>query len=387
MPRSTAIQTTARRAVRLLLLSAAVVLGTLNIATVANAAPLKAIWGAATGPTGASEFPEYKALGVQLYMVGLSWDQVAPTQPADPANPNDPAYRWSSEIDFAVAEAARVGMQAGLLVMFTPEWANGGKSRLAPPTRPNTYSLFMQAVATRYPSVRHFMVWGEPNLADKFAITPSPARDYYAKKGNAKGQPKPLSRKQRRELNVYAQMIDLTSARLKRLNRRNKIIAGNTTTSGSIDPFSWVKYLRLPNGKPPRMDLYGHNPFGTRGPDLRKKQILPGTADFSDLDVFIPWIRKYLSRSGRNKGIKLFAAEYTAPTDEKSYEFPYYVTRALQASWLKAAWKIAKSEKLYALGWFQMRDTRLSDGRISRIGLIDLEGRQKPSYRVYQKLR
>ncbi|MDO9355009.1 MAG: hypothetical protein Q7T55_15025 [Solirubrobacteraceae bacterium] len=375
------------RAARLLLVLFAVLGGGLSAASAAQAAPIKAIWGGVTDAEGQSEFPTYKSLGVNLWMTGVSWDQIAPTQPANPVDPNDPAYVWPASLDLAVTEGAKYGIDVGVLVMFTPGWANGNVSRLAPPTRPGVYAQFVEALAKRYPSIRRFMVWGEPNLADKFAITPSPARDYYAKSGNAKGQPKPLLKTQQKELNVYAQMIDATSVRLKKLNKNNLVIGGNTTTSGSIDPFSWVRYLRLPNGKPPRMDLYGHNPFGTRGPDLKKDQILPGTADFSDLDVFIPWIKKYLARSGRNPKIKLFAAEYTAPTDEKSYEFPYYVTRAVQASWLKSAWKIAKTEKLYALGWFALRDTRLSTGQVSRIGLIDLEGNQKPSYKVYESLR
>lgn len=378
---------TALRAVRPLLALTLLMASFLGLASSASSAPLKVIWGGTNAPDGTSEFATYQSLGVDLYMTGIAWDTIAPTKPASPTDPNDPAYRWPADLDFAVAEGQRTGIGVGVLAMYTPGWANGNSSRLAPPSDVDAYAQFMEALARRYPTVRNFMVWGEPNLADKFAITPSPTRDYYAKKGNAKGQPRKLSKTQQRELNRYAAMVDATSVRLKALSSKNTIIAGNTTTSGSIDPFSWAKYLRLSNGKPPRMDAYGHNPFGTRGPDLRKDQILAGTADMSDLDDFVPWVKRYLSRSGRNKKLKFFATEYTAPTDEPSYEFPYYVTRKLQAQWLKAAWKIARSEKLYGLGWIALRDTKLSDGRVSRIGLIDLDGRPKPSYKVFKSLR
>jgi len=91
---------------------------------------------------------------------------------------------------------------------------------------------------------------------------------------------------------------DATYGRFKKRSREYRIIGGNTTTSGNIDPFNWVKWMRLRNGKPPRMDMFGHNPFGTRGPDLKKDQILVGTADFSDLDIFVPWVDRWLGRAG-----------------------------------------------------------------------------------------
>lgn len=352
----------------------------------AAAAPIKAIWGAAA-VNGQSEFPTYQDLGVDLYMTGVSWADVAPTRPATPTDPADPAYHWPPDLDLAVREGERTGIGVGVLVMYTPPWANGGNVTLRPPTSLDQYAQFVEALAKRYPTIRRFMVWGEPNLADKYAITPGPTRDYYARTGNATGPPRPLSRTQQRELNGYARMIDLTYGRLKRLNRRNLVIGGDTTTSGSIDPFSWAKYLRLPNGKPPRMDLYGHNPFGTRGPDLRKNQILPGTADMSDLDVLVPWIRKYVARDHRNRNLKLFASEYTAPTDTASFEFPYHVTRQLQARWLSSAWKIARQERLYGLGWIALRDTVRADGAVSNIGLLDAAGAKKPSYDVFKRLR
>lgn len=355
-------------------------------APTAPAAPKKMIWGQAQ-VNGVSEFPTYTDLGVDLLALGVAWNTVAPTAPTAPTDPNDPAYRWPADLDLAAAEGARTGIGLVILVMYTPGWANGERSTLSPPTDPDAYAQFLEALARRYPTVRHFQVWGEPNLADKYAITPGPVRDYYATRGNAKGALRPLTARQRRELQGYARLVDATYGRLKALNRENMVIGGNTTTSGSIDPFNWARSMRLPNGKPPRMDLWGHNPFGTRGPDLRKSQLIAGTADMSDLDVFAPWVRKYLSRGGRNRRLKLFATEYTAPTDDPGFEFPYHVTRALQASWLRAAWKITASENLYGLGWIALRDSRREDGATSQIGLLDLGGAKKPSYDVFKRLR
>ena len=103
--------------------------------------------------------------------------------------------------------------------------------------------------------------------------------------------------------------------------------------------------------------MFGHNPFGTRRPDLRKDQILAGTADFSDLDVFVPWIDRWLHRRGRNRRLPIFISEYTAPTDVPSYEFPYYLTRRAQAQWLAAGLRIARRwSRIYTFGWIGLRD-------------------------------
>ena len=77
----------------------------------AHARGTKAIWGPAKNASdqpnpGASLFPTYKQLGVDVYQFQIPWNEVAPTRPADPRNPADPAYNWSSIYDFIVSEAA-----------------------------------------------------------------------------------------------------------------------------------------------------------------------------------------------------------------------------------------------------------------------------------------
>jgi hypothetical protein len=352
----------------------------------AGAAPKKAIWGP-VATAGVSQFPIYDDLDVDLFQTQINWRLTAPTRPAVATDPNDPAYRWPADLDLAVAEGSRYGIEILVMALQTPAWANGGKSHQTPPTNPDDYAQFMEAVAKRYPTIRHFMVWGEPIRGANYTVTPSEYRNYYVKSGNAKGKLKAFKSTQRREARGYAQLVDATYGRVKALNRQNMIIGGNTTTSGDVDPFNWARFMRLGNGKPPRMDLFGHNPFGTRGPDLRKRQILPGTADMSDLDVFIPWVEKYQQRSGRNRKLRLFVSEYTAPTDASGFEFAYFVTRKLQAQWLRAAWRITKSEKLYGLGWIGLNDVVRADGEQSPTGLIDAKGVKKPSYGAFRALR
>lgn len=354
----------------------------------ALAAPKKAIWGPVQ-VDGVSQFPIYQDLGANLFEIQVDWSRVAPTRPANPTDPNDPAYVWPADLDLAVAEGQRTGIDVLALVLWTPSWAHAaGLEPRHPPTNVRDYADFMEALARRYPTIHHFMVWGEPIRLVNYGIASLGHTGTRPKPGEKAGSVLPrTTARLRQQIGDYAQMVDATYGRLKALSKANLIIGGNTTTDGDVDPFNWVKWMRLPSGKPPRMDLFGHNPFGTRGPDLKKPQLRRATADFSDLDDYLPWIKRWQQRSGRNGKLKLFVSEYTAPTDVTSFEFNYFVTRELQAKWLKQAWAITKRERLYGLGWIGLRDLFREDGAQSRTGLIDLGGVHKPAYDVFKSLR
>ncbi len=370
---------------------AAALLAFLLPATPAAAAPVKAIWGPAQ-VNGASQFPIYEDLGVDLFQITVNWRTTAPTRPANPTDPNDPAYRWPADLDLAVAEGSRTGIGVLAMVMWTPEWAQRepGMEARHPPVNVQDYARFMEALARRYPTIRHFMVWGEPHRIPNYGLPvtgdPKPGPP---KAGERPGSILPRTTAElRRVIGGYARMVDATYARLKALNRSNLIIAGNTTTDGDMDPFNFIKWMRLGSGKPPRMDLFGHNPFGTRGPDITKPMLRRATADMSDLDDYQPWVKRWMQRSGRNGKLRLFISEYTAPTDVASFEFGYHVTRAVQAKWLRQAWNVAKRERLYGFGWIGLYDVAVrADGGESRTGLIDAAGVHKPAYDVFKSLR
>src|SRR6476661_2258442 len=96
-------------------------------ATSTRTAAEKAIWGPVAMPDGSSAFPVYKQLKVDVFQVQLNWAQTAASRPADPTNPDDPAYRWPKLVDTAVADAGGQGIQVAIMVRGTPGWANGGK--------------------------------------------------------------------------------------------------------------------------------------------------------------------------------------------------------------------------------------------------------------------
>jgi len=53
---------------------------------------------------------------VTLYQITLKWNTTASSRPANPSDPNDPAYRWPPEIDDAIEQAHRHHMRVLILI-------------------------------------------------------------------------------------------------------------------------------------------------------------------------------------------------------------------------------------------------------------------------------
>ncbi len=230
------------------------------------------------------------------------------------------------------------------------------------------------AAARRYRAVRHWMLWGEPSKASRFQPLVS-----------ALGRR--LSARQKRGPRHYARMLDATYGALKGVNRRNLVIGGNTWTGGEVTPLNFIRAMRLPSGRRPRMDLYGHNPFTARAPRLSEDPLRYGFADFSDLDTLAGWLDRYGYRDRRGRRLRLFLSEFVIQTDHGSYEFNYYVDRRTQAGWLARALRITRRwKRIYTFGYLGLYDEQpRPDGLEVNRGLIDWRGRKKPAYFTYRR--
>jgi hypothetical protein len=361
---------------------AAIVLAALTVVPGAAAkqirSPKKAIWGPLKMHDGSSAFPTYEQLGVGLLEMSLPWNQVATRRPKNATNPKDPAYRWPADVDAAVRQAGSHGMRVALMVMWTPSWANGGKSAEWVPKRPQDYADFLTAASRRYPQVRHWLIWGEPSKAANFQpMVPEKSGGFT-----------PLSREQAKAPRYYARLLEASYRALKRVRSSNLVIGGNTYTTGSISPLNWIGSMRLPNGKRPHMDLYGHNPFGARAPDLRQGLLLQGSgyADFSDLDSLYVTLRNFGYRTSRGKTPAIFISEWMLPTDHPNFETNFWFDRPVAAKFLADALRIVrKTPWLYSLGWLALYDDPPRPDRLEVArGLLDVRGNKKPAYFAYQ---
>lgn len=322
------------------------------------AAAVKGMW----GPV--SQFATYHRLGASIYEADLPWASVAPVRPRRPQDPRDQAYRWPPELDVAVAQARRYHMRVLLQVIGAPGWANGGHAWDWAPKRPRDFADFTRAAARRYPSVHLWMIWGEPTRAGNFEPIVKAAP------GVA------LNRAQRSAPHIYARLLDVAYGELKAVSRHNLVIGGDTYTVGLIDTEQWIANLKLPDGRPPRMDLYAHNPFGFREPSFSNPPSPFGDVDFSDLPRLTPLLDRYL-----RPGLRLFLSEFTIPTAPDN-EFNAYVSEQTQALWISDALRLSRAwKRIYALGWIHLSD----DPPATTGGLLRSDGSPKPGFLAFAR--
>ena len=316
----------------------------------------KAIWGPTKVPGGGSSFPVYRDLGVDTWQFTLDWPSIAPTRPVRPQDPSDPAYRWPAGLDAAVSEAGANGINVALLAIYSPPWANGGRPPVWAPST-SAYSDFLVAAARRYPAVRRWMIWSEPNKADRLQPN-SPTGPTGAR--------------------TYAPLLDAAYSALKSVTHSNIVIGGMTWTGGEVKPKPFLDDMRLPNGRRPRLDWFGHNPFPFRFPDIREEAISEGYRDISDLDLFTREVRQAYPRT------RLWLGEFTVQSDKPSRDFELAVSRAEQARWLTASYRIADElPSVAGLGWLGLLDEREGPGS-ANFGLLTAGGAPKPSFFAFR---
>jgi hypothetical protein len=343
----------------------------LIVAAPVSAAGSKAIWGPVRMPDGSSAFPIYRSLGVDFLQLHLPFDQIAPQRPARPKDPADPAYRWPAEVAEAIRMGRRNGIRVALMVWRSPPWANGGRSHAWAPNNKH-FARFVKAASRKYRSVRHWMIWGEANRGGVF-------------------EPLPIGR--RRGPRRYATLLRAAYRSLKRRNEKNVVIGGMTFSFGNeVMPGDFIRWMRLPNGKPPPLDLYGHNPFSTRFPDISVNGFAgsPASRDICDLDMLYRNLRRIYRgeyRRFRSRGPRLWISEYTISSDRGNRSFDFYVSREDQARYLTAAYRIAQLPFIAAFGWYGLLDDPATDPAGHTTGLITWEGERKPAYYAYRRAR
>jgi hypothetical protein len=321
----------------------------------------KSIWGPLTLAGGQSAFPTYAQLGVDTFQTQLTWDSVARTRPADPTNPDDPAYRWPAALTTASQQAAANGIRLALLVTGVPGWANSNRSRIWAPTDPADFADFLTAAARRYSKVRRWMIWGEPNMAVRF---------------------QPQAADSGVSARAYAPMLDAAYGALKRVSLRNIVIGGMTWTGGDVKPSQFLRELKLPDGTRPRLDWFGHNPYPYRVPRLSSTPI-GGFRDISDLDTFGREIDRAYGASP-SRPVPIWLSEFMIQSDQPSEAFANFVTRESQADWLTAGFRIA--DRLHArvsgMGWFSFADQPPAAGS-AHWGLVTSNFDRKPAYHAF----
>lgn len=306
---------------------------------------------------GHSVFPQLKRLHARFLVLPVRWSEVAQAEPTDARDPSDPAYDWRA-LDLAARRAAAYGIEIVPDVYSTPSWANGGAPGSTPPRRLRDYADFLIAMATRYPLMHRWLIWGEPNRSPQ-----------WAPQGKAGAV-------------MYARLLDLAYGAIKSVRRTDLVIGGNTEPTGNnkgfdTSPRDWLAWMKLPNGRRPRLDLYGHTAFTQRPIDLALRPASPYTYDFDDVDTLAAQLDRYY----RGRHVQLFLSETGTPTDHPNHDWLYFTTRADQAHRMLQMFEAARAfGRIAAMSNYLLRDE--PDGGWST-GLIAANGVHKPAYSVY----
>jgi hypothetical protein len=173
-------------------------------------------------------------LGVQVVRFTVRWDQVAPTEPAAPTDPHDPAYDWSTPTSVLGALHAS-GIDVVLQLDGAPSWSNGGKPSNYVPTSAASFGAFATAVAHEYPWVKTFQIWNEPNQALWLRPTSAPL--------------------------YVTRLLNPAYAAIHAATKGAKVAGGGTAPRGStggVSPVAWITAMHRVRA---RLDVYAHNPY------------------------------------------------------------------------------------------------------------------------------
>ena len=165
------------------------------------------------------------ALGVDVVRVTVDWRSVEPRRGA---------FDWERYDELLNGLHAR-GVAPLVTLYGTPAWANGGRAENWAPRSRSTFAAFAATTAKRYPFVRLWTIWNEPNQVRW--LRPTSAR-------------------------VYTQtLLNPAYAAIKRASPHSLVAGGVTAPRGSahgVSPVAWIEGMAAAHA---RLDAYAHNPY------------------------------------------------------------------------------------------------------------------------------
>jgi hypothetical protein len=330
-------------------------------------------------------FPILETLRAQVLRVDLYWGgtdlAVDRLRPANPSDPDDPAYNWAL-YDRLAAQAAQVGVKLLFTIWGTPKWANGGKAGRYAPKKFSDLQKFAYAAAQHFsgtsvnangdiiPAVRLWTAWNEPN--QPFQLSPQYKRVRgkwvmqsaidYAKICNA----------------VYTG-VHLTLLSGEKVGCGVTAPRGNDNPGGKRavpTPLSFMAAVKKAGLK--KFDAWAHNPYaGTPKETPATKPRSRGAVTLGNLDVLI----KQLTKLWGPKRVWLTEYGYQTNPPDKTVG----VSWTKQALYMKQAFAVArKNLRVDMMLWFQIKD----DSRLAgwQSGLMTVSGKKKPAFTTFMRL-
>jgi len=298
-----------------------------------------------------SRLASLSALGVQIVRFTLNWNLIARTKPATPASPNDPAYDWSS-VDTVLVALRTHGVGVVLQLVGTPGWANGGRGPSDAPTSATTFASFARAAALRYPWVKRWLIWNEPNQRRWLQPT-SPT--------------------------VYTtRLLNPAYAAIHRAIPGAQVGGGVTAPRGSTDGVSPVAWIAGMHAAHARLDAYAHNPSPL---DPKLETPLTGACDHC-ATLTMATLGRLETLVARDFGrARIWLTEYGYQTNPPDRLLG--VSQALQARYVgEAAYQAYRTPRVDMLIQYLYRD----EPNIARFqsGLVQLNGAHKAAFAAFE---
>ena len=335
-------------------------------------------------------FPVLQQMNTKLLRANLWWGgpalTVASRRPANPTNPDDPAYDWAT-YDRTVIYAQKFGIKVVFSILGTPRWANGAKGWNVAPTKPSDLKNFVTAAARRYsgtfvlpgdvtlPRVPYWLVWNEPN-------NPVFLKPQYAK---VKGKWEIVSGR------TYAQLCNASVQALKGVSPSFQVACGVTAPRGNNNPnssrpsVSPLPFLRaMVAGGAKGFDAYAHHPYyGSRSetpstpPPTPSRGQVPTAVTLGNFEA----LTKELARLKLN--VRIWVTEYGYQTNPPDRLIG--VSWANQNAYLRQAWaKLKANPRVDMFIWFLLRDETRADGWQS--GLYTASGKRKDAREGFERI-
>ena len=243
----------------------------------------------------------------------------------------------------------RRGIVPVVTLWGTPRWANGGRSPNWVPRSKLTFAGFARRAADRYPFVRNWLIWNEPN--QRRWLRPTSAR-------------------------VYTQtLLNPAYDAIHRATRGAKVAGGVTAPRGAYRGISPVDFIRGMGGARAKLDAYAHNPY----PLQRFETPSAGgcahceTITLATIDRLLRHVHTAFGRK------RIWLTEYGYQTNPPDRLLG--VSPSLQAQYLAEA-----AERAYATPYVDMLIHYLYQDEPStarwQSGLLTVAGRAKTSHRM-----
>src|ERR671918_2726940 len=295
------------------------------------------------------------------------WRDVAPTRPAEAANPFDPAYELD-EVDDLARSAQQRGIELLITIWGTPGWANGGQATNRSPRDPADLDHFAEALATRYsgrhagyPAVRLFSAWNEPNL-----------EQFLAPQFDAAGRSVGPA--------LYAPLARAVYDGVKRANDEALVAVGETSprgrdlpSEGTVqDSHSPARFARLLSEEEPPVpfDAWAQHPYPPRSDAAPAEPVRWPRVGLGNLERFGDALDDWFGQEGTPLWITEYGHE-TLPLESLG------IDPALQARYAEEALALAAGNpRVRMFLWFVFRDRA---GNPWESGLLGEDGAPKPA--------